>query len=84
MIFLVLLPIFVLFRAFIRRVFASLMDGVAPILANIDNPQLPRIAEAFLLSVLQDRYYVRQGSKYFLSTEKFNMSCMGSKCQSLP
>ena len=84
MILLVLLPIFVLFLAFIRRAIASLMDGVAPILADIGNPQSSRKAEALLLSTMQDRYFVRQGSKCFLSTKKFNMSCMGSKYQSLP
>ena len=71
MIFLVLLPIIVLFLAFICRAVASLMDGVAPILADIGNLQSPRKAEAFLLSALQDRYFVRQESKCSISTEKF-------------
>ena len=57
MIFLVFLPIFVLFRAFISLAVASLMDGVAPILTNIGNPQSPRKADALLAFALQGRYF---------------------------
>jgi len=78
MIFLVLL-MFVLFLALIRRLVASLTGGIVIVLADIGSPQLPKQTEAFLLSDSNDRYFGHRGLKCLPLVRMFNLFDSDSK-----
>ena len=66
---------FVLFPASsIRRLIASLMDGITLALINLGSSQLPKQVEVFLLSDSNNRYLGLRGLKCLPVVKRFNLS----------